>query len=94
MKQSKLKFIVQNELGKKISKFELKGKGMCNNVWFIETEDTSKYLIKQEREDKEIEEENDLLTEAKIITALNQKSPSLKNFVILKTFLALSVEVA
>ncbi len=53
------------------------GQGMCNNIWLAVTEDDQRFLIKQEREDKSEEEQNNLLREAKLIEKLKQKNGSL-----------------
>ncbi len=57
---------IESLLGKKIKVFELKGKGACNNAYYIETEEGKKYIVKQEREDKELSEQNSLLVEARV----------------------------
>ncbi|MDM1549544.1 phosphotransferase [Empedobacter falsenii] len=77
LEQDQLKKIIENILEKKIVDFSLKGKGMCNNAWYAKTSDNEKYLIKQERPDKEAEEQNDLVTEAKTIQKLHEKNPNL-----------------
>lgn len=77
MKQDQLKYIIEQELGKNIVDFSLKGKGMCNNAWYVKTSDNKEYLIKQERHDKETNEQNDLIVEAKTIQELNETNPNL-----------------
>jgi aminoglycoside phosphotransferase (APT) family kinase protein len=65
-----LKDKIQELLGKEITRFLLKGKGACNNAYYIETVDGSKYIIKEERIDKEFQPQNDLTIEAKVIEQL------------------------
>ncbi|MDB5204136.1 MAG: aph(2)-Ib [Candidatus Taylorbacteria bacterium] len=60
-------------LNKEITLFTLKGKGAVNNAYYIETSDSRKYIVKQERDIKEFEPQNDLFTEAKIIEYLHDK---------------------
>jgi aminoglycoside phosphotransferase (APT) family kinase protein len=72
-----LERITEENLGKKLIGFSLKGQGMCNNVWYAVSEDHQQYSVKQERSEKEEDEQNDLLVEARIIRRLNEKSPSL-----------------
>ncbi len=62
---------IQGCLGKEITQFVLKGKGACNNAYYIETVDGGKYIVKQEREQKESEPQNTLLIEAAIAKHLH-----------------------
>lgn len=62
-----IKVIIEKNIGKSVSELILKGKGMCNYAWYVRTSDDKKYLIKQERSDKETSERNDLITEARTI---------------------------
>ncbi len=55
----------------KISQFSLKGKGAVNYAYQVETENGKKYIVKQEREEKEFESQNDLVLEAKIAQQLS-----------------------
>lgn len=72
MKQdSGLREKIQECLGKEITQFVLKGKGACNNAYYIETVGGGKYIVKQEREQKESEPQNNLLIEAAIAKHLH-----------------------
>lgn len=53
--QDKFKLQIQKLLGKKITQFVLKGKGACNNAYYLETDKGEKYIVKQEREIKEFQ---------------------------------------
>ncbi len=61
-----LKIKIQEILGKEITQLTLKGKGAVNNAYYIETIDGGTYIVKQEREDKEFQPQNDLMIEAKV----------------------------
>lgn len=61
---------IQSLLDKEIKTFSPKGRGMCNNIYNIETSDGKKYLLKEAREDKETEEQNDLVIEGNVIRHL------------------------
>ena len=67
---NELKTIIQNLLNKEITQFSLKGKGAVNNAYYIETSDGKKYIVKQERTDKEVQPQNDLVTEARVTKML------------------------
>lgn len=67
-----LKLKIQQILGKEITQFTLKGKGAVNNAYYIETIDGGTYIVKQEREDKEFQSQNDLLVEAKVAEQLGK----------------------
>ena len=67
----KIKNTIQKLLKSEISKFVLKGKGLVNNAYYIETVDDKKYMVKMERGDKEFQPQNDLVTEAKVIQILH-----------------------
>lgn len=71
------KIQIQSLLNKEIKTFLPKGRGMCNNTYYVETSDGKKYLIKEEREDKEIEEQNDLVTEGNVVKLLYDLEPTL-----------------
>jgi Ser/Thr protein kinase RdoA (MazF antagonist) len=75
--QESLKKTIAENLNKQLISLSLKGQGMCNYAWYAISEDNQKYLIKQEKPEKEENEQNELLVEAGIIRKLNQKSPSL-----------------
>jgi aminoglycoside phosphotransferase (APT) family kinase protein len=62
---------IQKYLPNKITKLTLKGKGAVNNAYLVETENGSKYIVKQEREDKEFQPQNNLLVEANVIKKLS-----------------------
>ena len=68
---------IQSLLGKEIKTFSLKGRGMCNNTYYVETSDGKKYLIKRERADKDPEEQNDLVIEGNVIRHLYDLDPTL-----------------
>ncbi len=70
IKQDKLRLQVQELLGKEITKFILKGKGDCNYAYYVETEDGGRYIVKQERERKETEDQNDLVVEGNLLQKL------------------------
>lgn len=65
-----IKLEIQNHLGKEITQFTLKGKGAVNYAYYIETGDGNKYIVKQERDDKEFQPQNDLVVEAKVAQRL------------------------
>lgn len=69
--QEELKINIQKHLGKEITQFTLKGKGAVNYAYYIETEDGKKYIVKQERGDKEFQPQNDLVLEAKVAQQLH-----------------------
>lgn len=77
MHTQKLRVEIEQQLGRKIQRFSLLGKGMCNNAWLVLAEDQQRYVIKEEKAEKQEEEENDLLVEAEIIVKLNEKLPEL-----------------
>jgi Ser/Thr protein kinase RdoA (MazF antagonist) len=64
------KIKIQELLGKEIKEFALKGKGYCNNAYFIETLDGARYIVKEQRNDKELQEQNNLVVEASVIKQL------------------------
>jgi Ser/Thr protein kinase RdoA (MazF antagonist) len=68
--------IIQSFIPSKITTFTLKGKGAVNNAYYVETEDGSKYIVKQEREDKEFQPQNDLIVEANVIKKLSSSGLS------------------
>lgn len=65
-----LKSSIQNILGKEITKLTLQGKGDCNYAYYVESHDGGRYIIKQEREHKETEDQNDLIVEGNLIRQL------------------------
>ncbi len=68
--QDKIKLKIQEFLGKEIMQFVLKGKGDCNYAYYVETHDGGKYIVKQEREHKETEDQNDLVVEGNLLKKL------------------------
>lgn len=70
--QDKLKSVIQTLIEKEITQFILKGKGAVNNAYYIETIDGGKYIVKQERKDKEFQPQNDLIIEAKVAEQLGK----------------------
>jgi aminoglycoside phosphotransferase (APT) family kinase protein len=69
--QKALKAHIQELLGKEITQFNLKGKGCCNNAYYLQTNDGAQYIVKQERSDKEMYEQNTLQVEAKVAKQLH-----------------------
>jgi Ser/Thr protein kinase RdoA (MazF antagonist) len=61
---------IQKHLPSPITELTLKGKGAVNNAYYVKTEDGSKYIVKQERDDKEFQPQNDLVVEANVIKKL------------------------
>ncbi len=72
-----LEQVVAKKLGKSIVKFSLIGQGMCNNAWYVKTDEELEYLVKQEKFNKDTDEQNDLLVEAELLKKLNENNPSL-----------------
>lgn len=76
--QDKVKLKIQEFLGEEITHFVLKGKGAVNYAYYVETGDGTKYIVKQERDDKEFQPQNDLIVESKVaqhLYALNLSVP-------------------
>ncbi len=67
---SNLKASIEKILVQQLTHFVLKGKGDCNYAYYTETADGKKYIIKIEREQKETQDQNDLIAEGNIIRAL------------------------
>lgn len=61
-----LERIIAQHLNQEVTLFTLKGKGLVNNAYYVETR-AGKYIVKQEREDKEFQPQNDLVVEAAVI---------------------------
>ena len=61
-----------------VTDIKLFGKGKCNFVYLVTLVGAKQLIIKEERFDKETEEQNHIITEAKTIKYLNKKIPSLK----------------
>jgi len=72
--QDTLQSQIQTLLGKKISQFTLRGKGACNNAYSVETHEGDKYIVKQERDIKEFQPQNDLSVEADVAQRLYKLS--------------------
>lgn len=69
--QGEIKSQIQKILGDEIIEFSLKGKGACNNAYYIETLKGNKYIVKQERDHKESQPQNDLIVEASVMQRLS-----------------------
>ncbi|MDO8603996.1 MAG: phosphotransferase, partial [bacterium] len=68
--QGEIKLKIQKLLGAEITQFLLKGQGYCNDAYYVETGEDNKYIVKQERNNKKAEEQNNLLVEAGVIQEL------------------------
>lgn len=66
-----LKIKLQEHFDEEITTLALKGSGLCNNAYYLETKSGEKYIVKQEKEAKGFEPENSLLVEAKVVKKLN-----------------------
>jgi Ser/Thr protein kinase RdoA (MazF antagonist) len=66
-----IKSDIQKLLLDEIREFTLKGKGAVNYAYIVETKNGSKYIVKQEREDKEFQPQNNLVVEANVIQKLS-----------------------
>lgn len=67
-----MKKTIQKLLGEGIIIFEVKGKGYCNNAYYVETQSGKKFIIKEERPDGELKEQNSLTVEAHVIQELSK----------------------
>ena len=76
--QDKIAITLEQEIGVKVSEIKLFGKGMCNYVYLVTLVNGNQLIIKQERKDKETEEQNNIIIEAKIIKYLKNKIKSLQ----------------
>ncbi|EKD93304.1 MAG: hypothetical protein ACD_28C00181G0006 [uncultured bacterium] len=82
-----IKESVQKLLGEELIVFELKGKGACNNAYYVETQSGKKFIIKEERPNGELKEQNSLAVEAHVIkqlSNLNFSAPLAKVYFISK----------
>lgn len=70
MKEESLKLCVQELLGEVIVQFELKGRGCCNDAYFVEVVNGSRYIVKQERKEKTFAAQNSLIVEAAVAKQL------------------------
>ncbi len=70
--ETAIKLKIQELLGKEVVQFELKGRGLVNNAYLVQALDGDKYIVKQERSDKEFQPQNDLLIEAKVMKCLSE----------------------
>ena len=68
-----IKVKVEKLLAKEIIHFSLKGKGDCNYAYYVETSDGGKFIVKFEREQKETEDQNDLVVEGNLIRSLRAR---------------------
>lgn len=68
--QEEFKSRVQTLLDKEITTFTLKGKGAVSLAYYVETIDGGKYIVKQERTDKEFQPQNNLVVEANVAKQL------------------------
>jgi aminoglycoside phosphotransferase (APT) family kinase protein len=66
-----LKLEIQKLLGVEIALFVLKGSGAINNAYYVETLTGDKLIVKCEKEIKDAEQQNNLVTEANIINILS-----------------------
>jgi tRNA A-37 threonylcarbamoyl transferase component Bud32 len=69
---------VEQNLNIKVSKIELFGQGKCNFIYLVNAESGEQFIVKKERGDKETEEQNHIITEARIIQYLKNKLPNLE----------------
>jgi len=65
------KLKIQELLGKEIISCIVKGEGAVNVAYEVKTKDGGTYVVKQEREDKQFEPQNNLVTEARVAKQLN-----------------------
>ncbi|MEK7575149.1 MAG: aminoglycoside phosphotransferase family protein [Patescibacteria group bacterium] len=73
-----LKLKIQELLRKEITKFSLKGKGYCNNAYYVETRDEGKYIVKKEITGEGAnKQENNLSVEARVIQQLYTRGLSI-----------------
>jgi aminoglycoside phosphotransferase (APT) family kinase protein len=70
-KESDLKLKIEELLGKEVVELALQGKGLCNNAYFVQTSEGTKYIVKEERNDKEFQPQNDLVVEARTVKQLH-----------------------
>lgn len=61
---------IQELLGQEIVHFSLKAAGYCNNAYYVETRQGGRYIVKLERVDKELTEQNTLPIEGELIKKL------------------------
>ncbi|GEM_PF-826589 len=65
-----LKAQIQKFLGGEITEFILKGRGACNDAYYIETQEGNTFIVKQERAVKEFQPQNSLMVEAAVAQQL------------------------
>ncbi len=63
--------LIQRFLDDQIKEITLKGKGAVSSAYLVETQNGSRYIVKQEREDKEFQPQNDLVIEAAVARKLS-----------------------
>jgi aminoglycoside phosphotransferase (APT) family kinase protein len=74
-KDQNLKVRIQKLLGKEITKFSLKGRGACNDAYYIETVAGGRFMVKEERKKKEFQPQNTLIVEANVAQQLFRLKP-------------------
>jgi Ser/Thr protein kinase RdoA (MazF antagonist) len=75
--EADLKRLVANSLGKTATEFRFFSRGAVNNVYYLETTDGDKCLVKVEREDKEFQPQNNLSVEAAVANQLSTMNLSI-----------------
>ncbi len=68
---------IQEFLLEGITHFSLKASGLCNDAYYVETSSGSKYIVKRERPQKELTEQNSLPVEGRLIQALGDRALSI-----------------
>lgn len=66
----KIKYQISQQLHEEIKLLTVKGKGLVNNAYYVETA-VGTYIVKQEREDKEFQPQNNLAVEAAVVKQLS-----------------------
>lgn len=69
--QEEIRRVVQEAIQEDITAFTFIGAGAVNNAYSIHTVNGRKYIVKQEREDKELQPQNDVVVEANVIQQLH-----------------------
>lgn len=64
------KIQIEKLIGEQITDFSLKASGAVNHAYYVETASGGKYIVKQERVDRELQPQNTLLIEAGVIQRL------------------------
>lgn len=68
---------IEKLIGEQITEFSLKASGAVNHAYYVETVSGRKYIVKQERVDRELQPQNTLLIEAGVIQRLGELGLSL-----------------